>query len=210
LTSSFEKILSKYLPAPTVNICASWIAQYNIHLRITRSRATKYGDYRPLHKSKGHQITVNHDLNLYAFLITFTHEVAHLLCEIKHSRKAAPHGKEWKQEFSVLLSYFIHQNIFPIDLETALVSYLKNPAASSCSDYDLFKALKKHDQNKQADIYHLEEIPEEALFKLHATRSSLVFKKGTQLRSRFHCLEINSKRHYYVSPLAEVILYQSV
>ena len=197
------------MPAATVSICASWVAEYNVHLRITKTRATKYGDYRPLQNKKGHQITVNHDLNPYAFLITFTHEVAHMLCEIRHSRKAAPHGKEWKHEFGILLSYFINQHIFPQDLVTALTSYIKNPAASSCSDYDLFKVLKKYDRKKDVDIYHLEELPPQTLFKLYASRASLVFKKGEQLRSRFQCIEINSKRHYYVSPLAEVIIHQS-
>ena len=49
--------------------CASWIVQ-NIHLRITGMRASS-GDYRPP-TGNGHQITVNHDLNPFAFLITFT------------------------------------------------------------------------------------------------------------------------------------------
>src|ERR1043165_3959224 len=92
------KVLAKYLPAGTVEICTEWIVQLNIHLRITKDRSSKFGDYRPVQNGAAHIITVNHNLNRYAFLITFVHEVAHLVCEKKYSRSVAPHGSHWKRE----------------------------------------------------------------------------------------------------------------
>ncbi len=205
---SIAKVLERYIPAPAVGICCRWIVKYNIHVRITRSRATKFGDYRPLRETGGHQITVNHDLNIYSFLITFTHEVAHLLAETNYKKRIAPHGQEWKNEFSRLLDYFLQQRIFPDDLVGALTSYMRNPAASSCSDLDLLRALRKYDRKEAMNIQHLEDIPQHTLFKLHSSRSKLIFRKGDRIRTRFHCLEITTKREYFVNPLAEVVVHE--
>ncbi len=196
-------ILSKYLPPQAVELCTSWIIQKNIHLKLTRGRSSKYGDYLPLAPGKGHRITVNHDLNHYAFLITFVHEVAHLEAFVKYKRYHEPHGKEWKNEFRILLSEFILMGIFPVDIQSALSNYLRNPAASSCSDHDLLRTLKKYDK-AGGEIIHLENIPENAVFALSQSRSGQIFKKGHKLRRRFHCIEVNSNRVYFVSPLAEV------
>lgn len=202
-------VLSKYLPEPTVQECTSWILQKNIHLKITRGRASKFGDYKPLDKGKGHHISVNHDLNKYAFLITFVHEVAHLNTYTKYPFRHDPHGREWKNEFRILLNNFMSQNIFPSDISVALQNYIQNPSASSCSDHHLFRALKKYDQrNGKVEIFHLEELPLETKFKLHQSKSGLIFKKGNLLRTRFRCLEITTNRTYFVSPLAEVTLIE--
>jgi SprT protein len=202
---NISAVLSKYLPEPAVEICTYWVVQKNIHLKITRGRASKYGDYRPLDLGKGHRITVNHDLNPYSFLITFVHEVAHLHTFVKYKRYHEPHGREWKSEFSTLLSDFIIRGIFPEDIKIALSSYIQNPAASSCSDHNLLRTLKKYDE-RQENVIHLEDLPENTIFSLNQSRSGLVFKKGHKIRRRFHCIEVKTKRVYFVSPLAEVLL----
>lgn len=205
---SIAGVLQKYIPEGAVTICCRWIIHYNIHVRITRGRASKYGDYRPLKESGAHQITINHDLNPYAFLITFVHEVAHLLAEKKYKRRIAPHGIEWKNEYSCLLDFLLNRNLFPGDLVTALKAYMKDPAASSCSDHDLLRALRKYDKKDSLNIQHLEDLPANALFRLHSSRPGLIFRKGDQIRTRFHCTEMTTRREYYVSPLAEVIVHE--
>lgn len=203
--SELTEVLKKYLPEKAVEQCASWIVMKNIHLRISRNRSSKYGDYRPLEKGKGHRITVNYDLNPYAFLITFIHEVAHLNTYVKCRHYHEPHGKEWKQEFSYLLHDFMLQGIFPDDIAMALSKYIRNPSASSCTDHDLLRILKKYDvHQKNGEIMHLEDLPEQSLFRLYLSRSKLIFRKGPMIRKRFHCIEVATSREYYVSPLAEV------
>jgi hypothetical protein len=201
---NISAVLSKYIPLPTVEICAEWIIQKNIHLKITRGRSTKFGDYLPLPHGQGHRITVNHDLNPYSFLITFVHEVAHLHTFNKYKRRHEPHGKEWKNEFSILLKDFIRQNIFPDDIRSALITYTENPSASSCTDLNLFRALKRYDGNR--GLLHLEDLPENSIFKLNNSRPNLLFKKGHKIRSRYHCVEMKTDKVYFVSPLAEVTL----
>jgi SprT protein len=200
-------VLSKYIPAQTVKQCSEWIVLKNIHLKITRGRASKFGDYRPLKNGKGHQITVNHDLNPYAFLITFVHEVAHLHTHTNYRFRHEPHGKEWKHEFRILLKDFIHGEVFPEDIKQALENYSRNPAASSCSDISLMRALKRYDTRPE-EVFHLEDVPEHTVFSLHQSRSGLIFRKGHKIRTRFHCLEVKTKRIYFVSPMAEIVVHQ--
>ncbi len=204
--TEIHQILSKYLPEPCVDICCKWITEKNIHLRITRGRASKYGDYRPDEEGNGHRISVNHDLNPFSFLITFTHEVAHFNCYLQHKGRREPHGKEWKQEFSGLLSNFLTMQIFPSDIEVALRSYIRNPAASSCSDLQLHRALIKYNPVQQSHVIHLETLPQGTQFSIHQSRAGLVFRKGEKRRTRYHCIEIKSRREYLVSALAEVIV----
>lgn len=207
---TIASVLSKYVPAPALDICTTWIVSKNIHLKITRGRSSKFGDYMPLGKGKGHRITVNHDLNKYAFLITFVHEVAHLHCFEKYHRRHEPHGKEWKYEFRILLSDFVSQGIFPEDIQVALKKYLFNPAASSCSDHDLMRALKKYDAPHLESVVHLEDVPEKSIFRIHQTRGDFMFQKGQRRRTRFQCLELKTKRLYCVNALTEVIVLENV
>ena len=204
---TIAKVLSKYLPEKAVDVCSQWVVQHNIHVKITRTRASKLGDYRPTKGRHAHMITINHDLNPYSFLITYVHEVAHMLAETGSRRRIAPHGREWKQEFARLLDYFLKQDIFPGDVVGALTSYIQNPAASSCSDHDLLRALRKYDRKEMQHVMHLEDLPKHSLFRLHASRSKLLFQKGDQVRTRFHCIEMNTQREYFVSPLAEVVVH---
>jgi SprT protein len=198
-----QNVLSKYIPTEAVPVCTSWIVQLNIHLRITKSRASKYGDYRPHPDEEGHIITVNHDLNPYSFLLTFIHEVAHLICHKKHSRHVPPHGREWKREFSVLLKFFLSKEIFPEDVRLAIHQYMHDPTASSCTDEHLSRTLKKYNAGQEA--IHLEDLPEGAMFKVMNDARQKAFVKGEKMRKNYRCYESGSKREYWISPLAEVI-----
>ena len=197
-----REALQKYIPERAVDDCVEWIREYKISVRIKHSRASKYGDYRPPQDGKSHIITINHDLNPYAFLITFTHEVAHLTCFLKNRGRVLPHGEEWKNDFRILLSKFIYKNVFPEDVSNAVNIYLKNPAASSCSDLNLMKVLKKYDI-KQEGWMHLDEIPYQGTFMLS---NGMKFIKGTRLRKNFECFEQESNHKYFIHPLMEVKL----
>jgi len=200
--TTISEVLAKYIPEPAVQVCTHWIVSLNIHLRITKNRASKYGDYRPAHDKNGHIITVNHNLNKYSFLITFIHEVAHLVCEKKHSRFAAPHGREWKREYSLLLRYFLSKKIFPPDIEAALEAYSKDPAASSCADENLLRALKAYDIHESNNLIFLEQLPYGSVFRLNSSKK--LFVKGPLMRKRFQCFEQPSGIEYRVNALAEV------
>ena len=194
-----QSILDKYLPEQAVPVIAQWIYKYDFKLKIKKSRSSKYGDYRPPIKGQNHLITINHDLNKYAFLITLVHEIAHLTNFNKHKDTVAPHGEEWKTEFKGLMNYFPHEGIFPDDVSRALKKYMQNPAASSCSDTSLLRVLKKYDDRQHTVL--LEELPEGTTFMYGADR---LFLKGEQIRKRFKCKEVKTRRMYLFNPLTEV------
>lgn len=199
-----EQVLSKYVPEGTVTLLADWIVEGSAKVKITRSRSTKLGDYRPPQRGQSHLITINHDLNPYSFLITLVHELAHLRTWQKHKNKVNPHGKEWKHEYKHLMRHFMDTAHLPQDINQALKRYMSDPAASSCSDIHLQKALKAYD-NRPENILYLEEAPENCLFKLE---NGMIFRKGKKLRKRYTCINVITKREYYVSSLAEIELIQ--
>ena len=94
-----SEILKKYLPEATVPVIAQWIVDFDFKLKITKERTTRLGDYTSPRPGLNHTITINHNLNRYAFLITMVHEVAHLVTYNEYKNSVNPHGKEWKQNF---------------------------------------------------------------------------------------------------------------
>lgn len=202
LRDTLIKHMSRYVPPASVEMCVDWIVKHNIHLHISHDRKTKYGDYRHPYNGEGHKISVNHNMNPYAFLLTFIHEVAHLITWVKYKNSVSPHGHEWKSSFRELLVPVLKQSIFPDDVTIALNNYIRDPAASSCSDMNLQKVLKRYD--KHATLI-LEEIPGNSLFALKSNPEK-IFSKGELQRKRYKCKEVNSRRLYLVSAIAEVIL----
>ena len=194
-----QSILSKYIPGPAVPIIAEWIYTFDFKLKIKRSRSTKYGDYRPPLRNTNHHISVNHDLNPYAFLVTLIHEIAHLSNWKKNTNRVKPHGEEWKEEFRILMQPFFALSIFPEDVHRALRNYLLNPAASSCSDLGLLRVLKKYDTGSQSTF--LEDLPVGTVFLFGKGR---FFRKGERIRKRFCCTEERTARKYLFNPLSEV------
>ena len=188
------------MPPAAAPLIGRWIDYFKCEFKISRNRNTKFGDYRPPHDGKGHRISVNYDLNPYAFLVTTVHEFAHLHTWNEHKQKAKPHGTEWKQNFKKMMQPFFDQQVFPADVKQAITKYLNNPAASSCSDLNLYRSLRQYDAPKEA-MLTVEKLPANATFKLKDGR---VFRKVEQLRKRFKCIEVATKRVYLFSPVAEV------
>jgi SprT protein len=193
--------LHNYLPEPSLPIIEKWFADYSFNLKITKKRQTKLGDFRVKHRSVKHQITVNGNLNPYSFLITLTHEFAHLLVWENYKKRLQPHGSEWKNQFSALLMELIINQVFPEDVKSVLIEHAKNPAASSVRDVALTVVLNKY--NLEKEIIYLSEIPLGAHFSIHNKR---VFAKGEKRRTRYLCKEIASNKQYLVHGSAEVVL----
>ncbi|MXV51761.1 sprT domain-containing protein [Pedobacter sp. HMF7647] len=193
-------ILSKYMPAAAAPLVAKWIDYFKCEFKVSRNRNSKFGDYRHPFAGKGHRISVNYDLNPYAFLITTVHEFAHLQTWNEHKNQVKPHGTEWKANFKLMMRRFFDLKIFPFDVERAIIQYLENPAASSCSDLNLFRVLKKYDQ-KVSNAITVEKLAANTLF---STKNGRVFKKLGLVRKRYQCLEVKTGLMYLFNPLAEV------
>lgn len=193
--------LQDYLPPNTMEEVLAYLQFYHVHLTVARDRKSILGDYRHRTHASNHRISVNGNLNKYAFLITLLHELAHLLTFEKYGNRVASHGKEWKAIFGQLLARFIENNVFPDDIRHALLQSLHNPAASSCADELLLRTLKNYDANK-GHLVFVEEVGTGLLFKTHDGR---VFRKGEKIRKRFRCEEVATKRIYLFSPVYECV-----
>lgn len=206
-----KAILRKYIPELAVDTITEWIYKYNFKLKVKRPRASKEGDYMAPHDGKNHTITINKDLNKYAFLITLIHEVAHLVTWEKYKGRVNPHGGEWKSEYTRLLHHFLSMEaggeLFPEEVSHALHKHSQRPSAASCSDLHLARVLKKFDANP-AKLF-LESLPSGTSFRIVSARSKHakeVFVKGEKRRTRFECFHSHTKRKYFVPALCEVIL----
>lgn len=171
-----------------------------VELKITKPRKTKFGDYRFPKADERHRISVNANLNPFAFIITVIHEMAHLKAFKDHGRLIKPHGAEWAQTFRELTRPFIEAEIFPRALEQNLIKSLNKGAASSCTDIDLYRALKEFDEIPD-HIVTVEQIEPGGYFRIDKTK---VFQKGPKSRKRYRCLNLINGREYMVHPLAEV------
>lgn len=194
--------LSDFLPPGTFDGVAEYLHLYKIHLTVARQRKSILGDYRHRTHSTNHRISINGNLNKYAFLITLLHEIAHLLTFEQFGNKVAAHGKEWKNVYSRLLQQFLANKVFPAEINNELLQSLKNPAASSCAEDGLIRALRKYDTNNNG--YRLvEEIPADSIFRLTDGR---IFRRGEKQRKRYKCIEVSSGKIYLFSPVYEVEL----
>ena len=199
-TESPLQALEEYLPPGTFPMVLEYIIRHKVHLTITRSRATVLGDYRHATHASNHRISVNGNLNAYAFLITLLHELAHLLTFLQHGNRVSAHGREWKSQFSGLLRVFTDAKVFPEDIRLALSRSLENPAASSCADDQLIRVLRNYDA-QVPDICLVEEIKPGGLF---AIRGGRVFRRGEVRRKRILCVETATGKSYLFSPVHEV------
>ncbi|MBK1439577.1 SprT-like domain-containing protein [Parapedobacter sp. ISTM3] len=190
------------MPAPAAPVISRWINDSKCQFRVSRSRTSKFGDYRPPHGGHGHRISVNHNLNPYAFLITTVHEFAHLKTWNTYKNRVKPHGQEWKACYRQLMQPFLQAAVFPQDIQMAISNYMNNPAASSCSDLNLFRVLQRYDANKD-DIQTVEQLPENTVFVL---KNGRVFQKKEKIRKRYRCIEVKTQRVYLFSPIAEVFV----
>lgn len=197
---SFEA-LKQYLPEGTFDLVMPLILQHKVHLTVSRHRQTKLGDYRNAHGNKNHRISVNGNLNRYAFLITLLHELAHLLAYEQFGHRIQPHGREWKHIYASVLKDFLQRHIFPADIAHEIKATLHNPAASSCAEDDLQRVLNRYDI-KPPGVKPVEQIKSGGHFKIPGGR---LFVKGELVRKRFKCYELPAMKPYLFSPLYEVL-----
>jgi hypothetical protein len=210
-----KNILRKYIPEAAIDTIAEWIYKYNFKLKVKKSRSSKEGDYMSPHDGKNHVITINYDLNKYAFLVTLIHEIAHLTTWEKYKGRVNPHGSEWKSEYSRLLNYFLtkekvvseEKKIFPKEIFIALQKHMQSPSAASGSDLNLSRVLKKYDTDSETLL--LERISVGTQFRIanrKTKHSSEIFIKGEKRRTRFKCIHARTKREYLIHALCEVEL----
>jgi hypothetical protein len=191
-----------HFPPKVAEYCFQFWHDYPFEFIVSKSRHSKLGDYR-YSLQKGHQITVNRNLNSYAFLVTYLHEVAHLLTYLTYKNKVLPHGEEWKNSFRSIFKPLLEGDLLPPDLIKVLESYLINPSASSSGYGPLVDILKTYDASNASITLH--SLPENQFFLL----KNLQLIKGKLRRTRYFCKEAQTGKLYLVAKNAQVISLES-
>jgi hypothetical protein len=211
LADKVRTVLGPRLPSAAVEDIVEQIKGNPISLKVVQQRTSKAGDFRAAHNNEPSRITVNGNLNQYAFLITLVHELAHHHVNLDYNRalqkfslrrktRPMPHGKEWKEKFRKLMEPYLNHEVFPTDILPVLLQYFVNPKASSSADHQLSKALKKYDPPDST--IRLEVLPYDAVFTLHERKT---FQKKEKVRTRYRCICLNTNRVYLVSAGAPVV-----
>ncbi|MFN4144209.1 MAG: sprT domain-containing protein [Runella sp.] len=203
---AMQQILQNHVPVAAVGYCLGLWEKYQFDFVATRPRRSKFGDFRAV-PFRRERITVNANLNLYNFLITYLHEIAHLEVYRTYKRRQLPHGAAWKNHFRQLLLPVINENVFPKIVLLPLKEYAHNPLYSTSAHGPLMTALRQFDampasialpQNN--GLIQLLDLAEGDVFKLHEK----VFVKGTLRRTRVVCIEKSTQRIYTVAAHAMV------
>lgn len=200
-----KEILSDRLPEDVLETILSYFSENPFHFKIVRQRHSKSGDFRPAQHGNPPRITINGNLNNYAFLIILVHEIAHLYGTVCGKNlligksRPNPHGNQWKLLFRQLMNPFLSPNVFPDSILRPLKQYMKNPKASTTSDPELSRSLSLFDHPSSG--INLEELPMDAMFLIY---NGKLFQKKERLRKRYRCISIKDGRIYMISPVATV------
>jgi SprT protein len=206
-----EELLA-IIPENSRGYVLDWFHTNPVQLRISKARSSKFGDYRAPDKHLPARISVNRNLNPYDFLITLIHEMAHhevwkeatapqpVSLFHKRRRRPLPHGKEWKNQYRLMMQPMMTDSVFPPDVLHHLEKSFENPRSSSKSNGHLALALRNFDEPD--GCVFIESLPFDAVFSLPAGRT---FRKGEKLRKRYRCKCLDNGRIYLISPVARVI-----
>jgi len=198
--SSFEEVLAKYIPSEALVEVCRLLKDADIFLKIVPPRKSIHGSYRLPTAQRKHFITVNNNLNPYAFLITLLHEIAHAHAWLNH--KAKGHQKAWKNCFKQLLDNFMQMGVFPVDIQADLEKHIEKIRYSDAADINLTKTLRQYDKITTLDekTIALQEIQKNTVF-LHGRKT---FRKGDCLRKYILCKNLINNKMYRCHPLMMV------
>ncbi len=203
MPTSLQDSLSYHLPVDAVDHVAKLLMDNRIKLRITRHRNSKLGDFRPSTSRSPHRLSINGSLNRYEFLLVFLHEFAHLKIYERFGKQTAPHGKEWKSFYGMLIRDFISRGCFHPTLADPLTAYSYRVKASGVADIEVARLIRAFDEPAKTggEWMFLEEIPTDGLFRLNNGR---LFVKAGKLRTRYRCRCAQSGKFFLVHGEARV------
>jgi hypothetical protein len=198
-----KTILQKYIPERAIDAICDILMTFPVKVKIVRPRKRLQGSYRrPNLSTYYHLITINNDLNPYAFLLTFLHEIAHMQAWVKN--KSMGHGQDWKVCFISLIEQFLSLNVFPDDIQYALEKHLQNIKSSDIMDIFLSKTLQKYDTKAftSPHLIILEDVPKNAVFLYGNKR----MEKQALMRKYYLCKDLKTNKLYRCHPLMKVSL----
>ena len=188
-------LLEKYLPENCLPYLKKWFGEYIIHIKITRGRNSKLGDYRKM-VDKSHQITINSTLQPPLFFFVLTHELAHLIAFENYGNRISPHGQEWKHTFRTMLLESI--SIYDEDLKPIISKFLKSPKANFMSSPDLVRYFHIEDYEDESSYLEDLEIKDQFIYRKH------LYTIEEKRKKNYLCTQLDTGKKYIFKPLARV------
>lgn len=187
--------LERFLPEGTFPYLKIWFGGNAIHIKVTRQRKSKLGDYRKM-PDDTHQITVNGTLQPQLFFFVLTHELAHLLAFQQFGYRISPHGREWKHVFRTMLLESI--SVYADDLKPVILNFAKAPKANFMSSPDLVK------------YFHIEDCEDERLYIEdlqpgdHFVYRDEFYSMDAKRKKNYLCTNLENGKEYAFRPLVRV------
>lgn len=188
-------VLEQYLPANTLPFLRKWFGHHAIHIKITKNRDSKLGDYRKL-PDQSHQITINSTLEPQLFFFVLTHELAHLIAFEEHHFRISAHGKEWKDTFRKMLLESL--SVYTADLQAIIIQFAKSPKANFMASPDLVRYF--HIKDPDDKVIFIEELTVDDQFRYKGERYEILERK----KKLYLCINLNQSKKYLFRPLAKV------
>lgn len=187
-------LLEKYLPEHSLDYLRKWFGNYFIHIKVTKERNSKLGDYRKK-KDGSHEITINSTLEPQLFFFVLTHELAHLLAFENFGRRILSHGKEWKHTFREMLLESIE--VYSDELKPIIVRFSRSPKANFMASTELVRYFYTDEESHLQFVENLK------------TGDFFIYRKEKYLlegliKKNYLCMNVNSGRKYIFKPLAQV------
>jgi hypothetical protein len=201
-STDLESVLQQFVPISSLPLVCKMLREHPHHIEITGPRQSKHGDFS-VKPGEPYKITVNGNLNPYAFLITLMHELAHLITHLEHGMWVKPHGKEWKDNFRKTLGPFIAMGVFPGEITPALHDYMVDPDAATGSNLALSLALAKFDRHRNPNVILINALHDYEWFLYGKEKKE--YQRIQKRRTRILCREKNSGKEYLFSPLTKVL-----
>lgn len=187
--------LEKYLPPNTLPYLKIWFADYYIHIKITKNRDSKLGDYRKL-PDNTHEITLNSTLVPELFFFVLTHELAHLIAFEKYGRRISPHGNEWKETFRQMLLQSLE--VYEEKLRPVIVKFSRSPRANFMASPELVRYF--HIEKQDDRLVFIEKLQKGDVFMY---RNEKYLLEGL-IKKNYLCKNLATGRKYSFKPLARV------
>lgn len=189
-------VLEKYLPPGSMPFLKQWFGSYSIHIKITRGRVSKLGDYRKL-PNGSHQISINYNLVPELFFFVLTHELAHLISfEENLPKRIAAHGVEWKARFRKMLMESL--SVYTPALQTILQKFCHNPKANFMASPELVKYF--HSDLSNDDHVFIETLEAGS----HFIYRNQIYVFEAKRKINYICKNLVNKKKYIFRPLARV------
>lgn len=202
-------VFDQYLPATAAIYGRQLWQQHHFQFRVSKPRRTRLGDFKALPGGSLH-VSVNADLNPYSFLLTYIHEVAHVVVHrqtqaAKRRTKPKPHGPHWRLVFQQLMQPVLTEAVYPLAILEPLRDYMSQPAATSFANPTLISALRQADPKPVGQVL-LQDVPEGQAFRF----AKKTFVRGTFRRTRIVCKEVVSGKSYTILAHALVVIMNDV